>query len=104
MFHGMSGLNISMLQGRADTAVRLVSSDSKTTQVQNSFAFQQRGEIYVATVRLKLPDSRLQYYVRSLISMNPSQGIYGWTAAAQAYPCYNSVQPHIHHLLKPYTK
>ena len=39
MFHGMSEFNIGMLQGRADTAVRLVRSDSKTTQVQSSFAF-----------------------------------------------------------------
>jgi hypothetical protein len=39
MFHGMSELDISMLQGRANTAVRLVLSDGKMTQIQNSFAF-----------------------------------------------------------------
>jgi len=39
MFHAMSGLDISTLKGRAVTAVRLVRSDSKTTEVQSSFAF-----------------------------------------------------------------
>jgi len=58
MSHGMSELDISMLRSKADTAVRLVLSDSKATQVQSSFAFQQRGDIYVVTVRIGLPDSR----------------------------------------------
>ena len=39
MFHEMSELGISTLQGRTDTAVRLVRSDSKTTQAESSFAF-----------------------------------------------------------------
>ena len=41
-------------------------------------------QVYV-TVRLKLPYSRLQYFVHSLVSMNPSQGIYGGTGAAVQY-------------------
>jgi len=41
-------------------------------------------------VRLKLPDSRLQYFVHSSESMNPPQRIYGGKGAALVNRCYNT--------------
>jgi hypothetical protein len=40
------------------------------------------SKLKTVTVRFKLPDSWLQYFVHSSVSMNPSQGIYGGIAAA----------------------
>ena len=36
----------------------------------------------IVTVRHKLPDSRLQYFVHSSVGRDTSQGIYGGTGAA----------------------
>jgi hypothetical protein len=39
------------------------------------------------TVRLKFPDSRLQYFVHSSVSKNSCQGIYSGTGAAPVDIC-----------------
>jgi hypothetical protein len=44
------------------------------------------SKLKTVTVRFKLPDSRLQYFVHSSISINP-QGIYGGTVAAVVDRC-----------------
>ena len=45
---------------------------------------------YSEAVRLKLPYSRLQYFVHQSVSMNPSQGIHGGIGAAVFYRCYTA--------------
>jgi len=60
--------------------------------------------LYIVTICLKLPDSQLQYFIHSLISMNPSQGIYTGIEATLVNLCYKYIQSHSPHLLKSYTQ
>ena len=45
------------------------------------------SELKTVTVHFKLPDSRLQYFVPSSVSMNSSRGIYGGIEAAVIDRC-----------------
>jgi hypothetical protein len=45
------------------------------------------SDLKTVIVRFKLPDSRLQYFVHSSVSMNPSQGIYGGIGAGVIDRC-----------------
>ena len=60
--------------------------------------------LYIVTICLKLPDSQLQYFVHSLISTNPSQGIYTGIGATLVNHFYKFLQSHPPHLLKSYTQ
>ena len=53
-------------------------------------------------VGLRLPDSQLQYFVHSSVSMNPSQGKYGGIGAALF--THNYILFHSPHLLRSYTQ
>jgi len=49
-----------------------------------------------------LPDSRLQHFVHSSVSMNPSKGLYRGTGAALVDSCYIYSLLHSPHLLRSY--
>jgi len=67
-------------------------------------SLQQCLNFYIVAICLKLPNSQLQYFIHSSISMNPSQGIYGGLGAGLVNYCYKFIQLHSPHLLKSYTQ
>jgi len=51
--------------------------------------------LYSLTVRLELPDSRLQFFVRLSVNMNPSQGIYGGIGVALVRRQYKIIEHNV---------
>jgi hypothetical protein len=55
------------------------------------------------TVSLNLPDSWLHFFVRSSVSMNQYQGIFGGIGAALFNRCYKFIRPYSAYLFMSYT-
>ena len=74
------------------------------TLIFNTFLlFTWKFILLIVTVRLHLPDSQVQIFVQSTISMNTSWRKLGGIWAAEFVRCYSYVLLHCHHLCRSYT-